>query len=113
MEGVTQESAIQNFEKVDRIDANRFPITKWSRWIDTRGRMLIIAGFYHGIHPENKSGKYFDRIAVDILNVPQERIEYMEMTDFIQFVRNKTIMPWKDEKPEAEESNEELKTVQS
>lgn len=97
MEGISQESAIQDFEKVDRIDANRFNITKWSRWMDTRGRMLIIAGFYHGQHPDNKHGKYLDRIAVDILNVPEEKVEYMLMADFIQFVRNQKIMPWKDQ----------------
>lgn len=110
---ISQESAIQNFEKVDRIDANRFPITKWSRWIDTRGRMLIITGFYHGIHPDNKSGKHFDRIAVDILNVPEEKVEYMEMADFIQFVRNKKIVRWLDEQPKIEAPSEELQTVQS
>lgn len=94
---ISQESAIENFEKVDRVDANRFKITRWSRWKDTKGRMLIIAGFYHGKDPDNKLSQGFDRIALDVLIVPEEKVEYMEIRDFIQFIRLQKLMPWKEE----------------
>lgn len=96
---ISQESAIENFEKVSRIEANRFPIYKWSRWVDTKGRMLIITGFYHGFDPENNGSQGFDRIAVDILVVPEEKVEYMEIRDLIQYISLQKLKPWKEEKP--------------
>ncbi|MDQ6479827.1 hypothetical protein [Dyadobacter sp. LHD-138] len=91
---ISQESAIENFEKVTRIDANRYPINKYSRWLDTKGRLLIITGFYHRWDPGSHC---FDRIALDVLIVPEEKVEYMEIRDFIQFIRLQKLMPWKEE----------------
>jgi len=96
---ISQESAIENFEKVTRIDANRYPIHKWSRWVDSRDRLLIITGFYHGLDPNNKRSQGFDRIAVDVLIVPEEKVEYIEIKDFIHFIRLEKLKPWKNEIP--------------
>ena len=98
---ISQESAIENFEKVTRIDANRYPIYKCSRWVDTKGRLLIIIGFYYGQDPDNKLSQGFDRTAVDVLVVPEEKVEKMEIKEFIQFIRLGKLMPWKDDKPQS------------
>ena len=92
----TSESANRELKKVD---LNRFDLVRWSRWTDSKGRLLVLAGFYHGKDPTKIYSTGFDRIAVDILNVHEEKVEYMDIGRFVHFIIHKKIMPWKDRSP--------------
>lgn len=76
---------------------DRFPVSKYSRWMDEEGQLLVVTGFYHGGAPGNLA----TREAVDLLNVHKERMGFVTMPTFISMVQTGQLMPWRapEERP--------------
>ena len=91
------ESPESTNDEPEKVDLNRFPLKRFSRWTDTKGRLLVLLGCYHGKDHSKPYSDGFDRIGVDILNVQEEQVEYMEIGRFVYFIIHNKIMPWKDQ----------------
>lgn len=89
----TQESTKPEPEKVD---LNRFPIVKYSRWTDEKGRLLVLIGIEYGKDPAKIYSTGWDRTGVELLIVHEQKVEYLQFGRFVHFIINKKLMPWKD-----------------
>lgn len=70
---------------------DRFPVSKFSRWMDEKGQLMVVTGFYHGGAPGNLA----TREALDLLNVHAERVGYVTMPTFISLVQTGQLLPWR------------------
>ncbi|MCE6987466.1 hypothetical protein [Dyadobacter sp. CY323] len=95
-----EESQESTTESIPVFNADRFDIHKLSRWTDNKGRLMVVAGFYHGTDPRQPYSAYPQRVGLDLLIVEEERVEYMDIHRFIYFVINGKIQPWKKVQPE-------------
>jgi hypothetical protein len=81
----------------DKIDLNRFPVTKYSRWTDEKGRLMVLTGFEYGKDPTRLHSTGWDRTGVELLIVHEEKVKYMDFGRFVHFIIHKKLLPWKDQ----------------
>lgn len=81
-------------EPAEKINLDKFHISKFSRWMDNKGRLLIVTGFWYGKDAAKAYSDSFQRIGVDLLLVENKQVEYMHINRFLYFVIHGKIKAW-------------------
>lgn len=97
---VSSNSAMTADQFINRFEADRFSLKKFSRWIDENGKSRILLGFYHGGDPDYPADPRIHRIGVDLLIVDEERAEYFKIGDFINLIKSGRLRLWKGKSKE-------------
>jgi hypothetical protein len=77
-------------------NVDRFFIKKYSRWIDEKGRLIVVLGFYYGSGGKPETGLNY-REALDLLLVHEEVVAKMEIRPFVNLVNLGKVTPWDDQ----------------
>lgn len=61
-------------------------ISRYSRFIDTTGRLFIALGVN-----SKKEGEHWKNHSVDLLNVNEEKVNEVNLPDFEKYIKNKLL----------------------